>query len=153
MSTTIKASELPGLVGHESEPSSWMEITQDRVKQFADATEDQQFIHVDPEKAAETPFGGPVAHGFLVLSLLPHLTAEHSESVEGLLMAVNYGSDRVRFIHPVPVGSRIRARQKLLEAVEKRPGQWLIRKKVTIDIEGQEKPALIAETLSVLFIK
>ena len=153
MSSTVKASELPGLVGLESEPSSWMEITQDRVNQFADATEDHQFIHVDPEKAAATPFGGPVAHGFLVLSLLPYLTAEHSESVEGLLMAVNYGSDRVRFIQPVPVGSRIRARQKLLDAVEKHPGQWLIRKEVSIEIEGKQKPGLIAETLSMLFVK
>jgi acyl dehydratase len=98
MSSTVKAAELPGLVGRESEPSSWMEITQDRVNQFADATNDHQFIHINPEKAAATPFGGPVAHGFLVLSLLPYLTAEQSESVEGLLMAVNYGSDRVRFI-------------------------------------------------------
>lgn len=153
MSSTIIASELPALVGRESEPSSWLEITQDRVNRFADATNDHQFIHVDPEAAAATPFGGPVAHGFLVLSLLPYLTAEQSESVEGLLMAVNYGSDRVRFIQPVPVGSRVRARQKLLEAVEKHPGQWLIRKEVTIDIEGQSKPALVAETLAMLFIK
>lgn len=153
MSKSIRPADLPTLVGQESEPSSWFEITQERVNQFADATNDHQFIHVDPARAAATPFGGPVAHGFLTLSLVPFLTAEKARTIEGLVMAVNYGSDKVRFLQPVSVGSRVRARQKLLEAVEKAPGQWLTKSLVTIEIENQSKPALIAETLALFFTK
>jgi len=153
MSLTIKATDFPTFVGKDLEPSSWMEITQQRVNQFADATNDHQFIHVDPEKAAQTPFGGPIAHGFLTLSLISHLTAEKSLKPEGLIMGINYGSDKVRFLHPVRVGSRIRAQQKILEVSEKNPGQWLIKTAVTIEIENVEKPALIAEFLAMLIVK
>jgi acyl dehydratase len=152
MPETMKMSEYAEQVGQELEPSPWFEITQQRVNQFADATNDHQFIHVDPEKAAQTPFGGPVAHGFLTLSLVPALLAENAAEIEGLVMAVNYGSDRVRFLQPVPVGSRIRARQKLLEVTEKIPGRWLNRSLVTVDIEGQENPALVAEFLAMMMI-
>jgi len=152
MTETINAKTIPTLAGRELEPSSWLEITQDRVNRFADATEDHQFIHVDPEKAALTPFGGPIAHGYLTLSLLPFLTDEKASKIDGLIMAINYGSDRVRFLSPVPVGSRIRARQKILEVTEKRPGQWLFKTLVTVDIENAEKPALVAETLSVMVV-
>jgi len=153
MSNTIKASELPSLVGQEVEPSSWLEITQQRINQFADATNDHQFIHVDDEKAAKTPFRSTIAHGFLTLSLIPFLTAEKARKVEGVVMGINYGSDKVRFLQPVRVGSRIRARQVLTEAVEKKPNQWLTRTEVTIEIEHQEKPAVVAEILAMLIIK
>jgi len=153
MSQAIHSSDLPSLVGQESEPSSWFEITQDRVNRFADATNDHQFIHVDEALAARTPFGGTIAHGFLTLSLVPFLTAEKAPAFEGLAMGINYGSDKVRFLQPVRVGSRIRARQKYLEVREKNPGQWLIKALVTIEIENAAKPALIAETLSVFVFK
>lgn len=153
MSTTIKASELPGLVGQEVEPSSWLEITQQRINQFADATNDHQFIHVDEEKAAKTPFRSTIAHGFLTLSLIPFLTAEKARKVESVVMGINYGSDKVRFLQPVRVGSRIRARQVLIEVTEKKPGQWLTRTEVTIEIENQERPAVVAEILAMLIVK
>ena len=153
MTETIKATELASLIGVEQEPSSWLEITQQRVNDFADATNDHQFIHVDPEKAAKTPFRGPIAHGFLTLSLVPALLAETAKEIEGLAMGINYGSDKVRFLQAVPVGSRIRAHQKLLEATEKGHGQWLTKALVTVEIEGQEKPALIADFLAMLIIR
>jgi len=153
LSHSIKAEDLGSLIGQDLEPSSWLEITQQRINDFADATNDHQFIHVDPEKAAKTPFRGPIAHGFLTLSLVPFLTAEKSKNIDGLLMGVNYGSDKVRFLQPVPVGSRIRAQQRLLEVTQKRPGQWLTKTLVTIEIEGAEKPALVAEFLAMYFVK
>jgi acyl dehydratase len=152
VSFTIKASELPTLQGREPDPSAWMEIDQERVDRFADVTGDHQFIHVDPGRAAATPFGGTIAHGFLTLSLLPHLTAPQTPAIEGLQMAVNYGCDRLRFLQPLRVGSRVRARQKYLEITEKRPGQWLLRSLVTVEIEHQAKPALVAETLTLFVV-
>lgn len=153
MSETIRAADLSSLVGQEQEPSSWLEITQERVNEFADATNDHQFIHVDPEKASKTPFGGPISHGFLTLSLLPFLMAEKSRKIDGLVMGINYGSDKVRFLQPVRVGSRIRARQKIIHVNEKNPGQWLIKTLATVEVEHQEKPALSAEILSMLIIR
>ncbi len=153
MTTTIKAADLPTLIGQEIEPSSWMEISQERINQFAQATDDHQFIHVDPEKAAKTPFGGTIAHGFLTLSLISTLMAEKSVLPEGLVMGLNYGSDKVRFLHPVPAGSRIRARQKMIEVTEKKPGQWLVKNAVTIEIENIDTPALIAESLAMYIVK
>jgi len=152
MAETIKAEDLPGLVGKELEPSSWLEITQERVNQFADATNDHQFIHVDPEKAAQTPFGGPIAHGFLSLSLLSFLSEQNLVVPENLAIAVNYGSDKIRYLMPVRVGKRIRSRQKVLEVEEKNPGQWLMKTAVTVEIEGEETPALIAEILTMLVV-
>jgi acyl dehydratase len=152
MAETIKAEDLPTLVGKELEPSSWLEITQERVNQFADATNDQQFIHVDPEKAAQTPFGGPIAHGFLSLSLLSFLSEQNLVVPENLTIAINYGSDKIRYLMPVRVGKRIRSRQKVLEVEEKNPGQWLMKTAVTVEIEGEETPALIAEILTMLVV-
>lgn len=152
MTGTIRAEELPGLVGKELEPSAWLEITQERVNQFADATNDHQFIHVDPEKAAQTPFGGPIAHGFLSLSLLSYLNAQSAIVPENTVMGINYGSDKVRYLAPVRVGKRIRSRQKVLEVSEKKPGQWLIKSAVSVEIEGEESPALIAEILSMMVV-
>lgn len=152
MPETIKAADLPSLVGKELPPSSWLEITQERVNQFADATDDHQFIHVDQERAAKTPFGGTIAHGFLTLSLLPFLNEENAIRPENLLMGINYGSDKVRYLTPVRVGKRVRSLQKILDVTEKNPGQWLIKTAVTVEIEGESKPALIAETLSMMVV-
>jgi len=152
MAETIKAEDLPGLVGKELEPSSWMEITQERVNQFAEATNDHQFIHIDPEKAAQTPFGGPIAHGFLSLSLLSFLSEQNLVVPENLAIAINYGSDKIRYLMPVRVGKRIRSRQKVLEVEEKNPGQWLMKTAVTVEIEDEETPALVAEILTMLVV-
>ena len=135
---TIKAEDFPTLVGRVLEPSPWLEITQERVNQFAEASSDFQFIHVDPEKAAQTPFGGPIAHGFLTLSLLSHLNEQSLIKPENLLMGVNYGSDKVRYLMPVRVGKRIRTHQKILEVAGKKPGQWLMKTDVSVEIEGEE---------------
>ena len=152
MTKTIKAEDFPSLVGTELDPSPWLEITQERINQFADATNDHQFIHVDPEKAAQTPFGGPIAHGFLSLSLLSYLNAESTVVPENLVMGLNYGSDKVRFLMPVKVGKRVRSIQKVLEVTEKKPGNWLVKYEVAVEIEGEETPALIAEILSMWVI-
>ena len=152
MTTTIKAEDIPGLVGKQLEPSPWLEITQERVNQFADATNDHQFIHIDPEKAAQTPFGGPIAHGFLSLSLLSYLNEQSAIVPENTVMGINYGSDKVRYLAPVRVGKRIRSQQTVLEVTEKKPGHWLFKNAVTVEIEGEETPALIAEILSMMIV-
>ena len=153
MTRYVSAAELQDLVGTELEPSEWLEISQDRVNDFADATNDHQFIHVDLEKAKASPFGGTIAHGFLTLSLLTHLLSEPMVVPENTVMTINYGSDKVRFLKPVAVGQRIRAKQQLVEALEKKPGQWLMKTDVNVEIEGEETPALIAEILFMHFVK
>jgi len=153
MTRYVSAAELQDLVGTELEPSEWLEITQDRVNEFADATNDHQFIHVDLEKAKASPFGGTIAHGFLTLSLLTHLLSEPMLVPENTVMTINYGSDKVRFLKPVTVGQRIRAKQQLVEALEKKPGQWLMKTDVNVEIEGEETPALIAEILFMHFVE
>ncbi|MBT8100960.1 MAG: MaoC family dehydratase [Gammaproteobacteria bacterium] len=150
MTETIPADELAALVGKELPPSPWLEITQERVNQFAEATNDFQFIHVDPDEAAKTPFGGPIAHGFLSLSLLSYLNSQDTIVPENLLMGINYGSDKIRYLMPVRVGKRIRSKQTVVEVTEKKPGHWLIKKAVTVEIEGEDTPALVAEILSML---
>ena len=151
MPRIISKEQLAALPGTELDPSDWMEISQDRVNQFADATNDHQFIHVDEARAKATPFGGTIAHGFLSLSLVTHLTAEAMPVPEGCQMTINYGSDKVRYLTPVRVGKRIRALQTVLEAGEKKPGRWLVKTAVTIEIEGEETPAVIAEILFMHF--
>jgi acyl dehydratase len=153
MSDCIKAKFLSTLVGQETGPSSWLEITQQRVDRFAEATNDHQFIHVDPGRAAATPFGGTIAHGYLTLSLLPSLTAECAPKIEDLVMGINYGLNKLRFVQPVKVGARLRVRQVLLQAVERKPGHWMTRNQVTMEIEGEEKPALVAETIAIIVVK
>ena len=139
-------------VGEEVGLSSWLTVDQPRINAFADATEDHQFIHVDAEAAAQTPLGGTIAHGFLSLSLLSRMGAEAMLLPDGLKMAVNYGFDRVRFVAPVKSGKRVRGRFKLDSADEKAPGQILMRHTVTVEIEGEDKPALTAEWLGLLFV-
>jgi acyl dehydratase len=146
--TTV--TELKSLIGQELGVSDWLEITQERVNQFADATGDHQYIHVDPERAKTTFFGGTVAHGYLTLSLIPYLSSQRKEGVKinlGGRMGVNYGLNKVRFTAPVPVGKRIRARHKLLAVEEIGDRAVQTTWQVTIEVEGSEKPACIAETL------
>ena len=133
--------------------SDWVEVTQDVIDKFADATGDHQFIHVDPARAAATPFGGTIAHGFLTLSLMPLLASKTEQpQIDGVKMGVNYGGNKVRFLTPVRSGSRVRGRFKLLDLAEKRPGQWQQTNEFTVEIEGQEKPAMIAEWMSQIFV-
>jgi acyl dehydratase len=138
-------------VGSEIGVSSWLTMDQARIDTFADATEDRQFIHVDPEAAAKTPFGGTIAHGFLTLSLLSRMAAEAMLVPENTKMAINYGLDRVRFLSPVKSGRRVRGRFTLDSIEEKAPGQWLLRHTVTVEIEGEDKPALTAVWLGLMF--
>ncbi len=151
MPNAISTDEFANLAGRGLQPSAWMQITQERVNQFADATNDHQFIHVDEEGARATPFGGTIAHGFLSLSLVTHLVAETMPVPAGSVMTINYGSDKVRYIAPVHVGKRIRAAQKVLEVAEKQPGRWLVKTAVTIEIEGEDTPAVVAEILFMHF--
>jgi acyl dehydratase len=131
--------------------SDWLTVDQARILAFAEATEDRQFIHTDPAAAAQTPFGGTIAHGFLSLSLLSRMGAEAMLIPAGMKMAVNYGLDRVRFLAPVRSGKRVRGRFVLDSVEEKAPGQILMRHTVTVEIEGEDKPALTAQWLGLIF--
>ena len=144
--------EIRGRVGEEVGVSSWLTIDQQRIDEFADATEDRQFIHTDPQAAAQTPFGGTIAHGFLSLSMLSRMAAEGMLVPDSIKMAVNYGLDRVRFIAPVRSGKRIRGRFRLDSVEEKAPGQLLFHHTVTVEIEGEGRPALTAEWLGLIFV-
>lgn len=145
--------ELQAKVGQNIGVSDWFEVSQDRINKFAEATGDFQFIHIDEEKAKLTPFGGTIAHGFLTLSLIPVLSAmTEGARVSNVKMGVNYGGNKTRFISPVRAGKRVRAHVKLLDLVEKRPGQWQQTNEYTIEIEGEEKPALIAEWVMQFFV-
>src|SRR4051794_9543067 len=144
--------EICSRVGEEIGISDWITIDQARIDAFAEATEDNQFIHVDPGAAALSPFGGTIAHGFLSLSLLSRMGAEAMLLPEGLTMAVNYGFDRIRFLAPVRSGKRVRGRFILDSVEEKAPGQLLMRHRVTVEIEGEEKAALTAEWLGLMYV-
>jgi len=144
--------EIRARIGEEVGVSSWLTVDQARIDAFAEATEDRQFVHTDPAAAAQTPFGGTIAHGFLSLSLLSRMGAEAMLLPEGMKMAVNYGLDRVRFLAPVRAGSRVRGRFRLDSVEEKAPGQTLMRHTVTVEIEGEDKPALTAEWLGLMFV-
>ncbi len=151
MSELISAEKLKKMIGQENGTSDWVLIDQDRINRFADATEDHQWIHVDIEKAKKGPFGGPIGHGFLTLSLIPIFSKSSKYLPEGLKMGVNYGLNKVRFINPVPVGSQVRSRMVISAVEEKRPGRILMTITHTIEIKGHDKPACIAEALSMLF--
>jgi acyl dehydratase len=145
MTTTVNYSDIPGLVGTDLGWSGWLDVTQDRIDTFADATDDHQWIHTDPERAKDGPFGGPIAHGFLTLSLAVLFWTELLE-VEGVATKVNYGLDKVRFISPVPVGSRMRMNAVIADVEEVRGG-YQITVDQTIEVEGGEKPAVVARGL------
>lgn len=150
MGTTLDAASAPALIGQEIGVSDWFTIDQARIDAFADATLDHQFIHVDPEKAKLTPFGTTIAHGFLTLSLLPHLVTGLGLGVEGAVMGLNYGFDRIRFLAPVKVGSRVRARVRLAGFQEKSPKQFLVTQDISIEIEHEARPALAAQWLTMV---
>ena len=139
--------ELQNYIGKALGHSDWLQITQDRINGFADVTNDHQFIHVDPERAKASPFGSTIAHGFLTLSLLADLCKDLMVVPENAVMTINYGFDKVRFIAPVKVDSYIRAASKVLDIQEKQNNQWLIKTEVTIEIQHEDKPALICEWL------
>jgi acyl dehydratase len=144
--------EIRGRVGQEVGVSDWILIDQPRIDTFAEVTDDHQFIHVDPEAAAGTPFGGTVAHGFLTLSLLSRMAADAMLRPEQVKMGVNYGFEKVRFMAPVRSGKRVRGRFRLDRFEEKRPGQWQFVHNVTVEIEGEDKPALIADWIGLIFV-
>ena len=145
---TTSPSELQLLVGTEIGTSEWLEIDQGRIDTFAEVTEDRQFIHVNKELAEKTPFGGTIAHGFLTLSLLSHFSEASGLVIEGVKMGINYGFEKIRFLAPVPNGSRVRGRFFLKSVLEKKEGNFLITYQVSVDIEGSEKPALVADWLT-----
>ena len=148
-----KASELQGLIGQEVGLSKWFDVTQARIDAFADCTEDHQFIHVDPEAAKATPFGGTIAHGFLTLSLASAMSYDAVAPLDGVVMGVNYGFDKLRFLAPVPAGSRIRGRFKLLSADDRGDGRWLLKHELTVEIEGADKPAMVADWLGMQMVR
>ncbi len=149
----LKTDELAGAVGTEIGVSAWTEISQEQINVFADVTDDHQFIHIDPERAAkETPFGGTIAHGFLTLSMLSSLAGGTTLVLEGIVMGINYGFEKVRFLTPVRAGKKIRGRFTLADAVERNPGQWMLKYDVTVEIEGEDKPALMAQWLTLQIV-
>jgi len=147
--TALSADQWKALVGSEVGVSSWIKIDQPLICDFAEVTGDQQFIHVDPARAkAESPYGGTVAHGFLTLGLLPAMARDALPAMQGVRARINYGFDRVRFLAPVPAGARVRARFRLLQAEERRPQELTFKYDVTVEIEGSNTPALVAQWLS-----
>lgn len=150
MQREISLSEVEGLVGSELGLSDWMEVPQSRIDKFADATDDHQFIHVDPERAAETPFGGTIAHGFLTLSLLSAMNYNCVPRVREQTMGINYGFDKVRFMAPVPAGARVRGRFVLESARFRGAGMLMATYVVTIEIENAKKPALVANWQTII---
>ncbi len=151
--TAMTAQDMTAKVGETLGTSEWLLVDQEMINKFADATGDHQFIHVNEDMAKMTPFGGTIAHGFLTLSLFPVLMAKSDcPRVEGVKMGVNYGGNKVRFLAPVRSGKKIRGHFKLLELEEKRPGQWQQTLEFSVEIEGEDKPALIAEWISQFFV-
>lgn len=146
--TLVPAAEMVNQVGRKLDPSDWVCLDQERINTFADCTEDHQFIHVDLEAAAKTPFGGTIAHGFLTLSMLTKLCESAIVLPEGTVMALNYGADKVRFLNPVRAGKRIRALSEVASVDQKADNRFLIKNNVTIEIEGEDTPAAIVEWLT-----
>jgi acyl dehydratase len=153
VAATVTPEQMAGRIGTEH-VSDWVEVTQAMIDQFAGATGDHQFLHVDPVRAAETPFGGTIAHGFLSLSLMPML-AERTDTpaIEGARMGVNYGGNKVRFVTPVRSGKRVRGRFTLKKFVERQPGTWEQVQEYRLEIEGEEKPAVIAEWIGLVYVE
>lgn len=149
----ITRDKLANYQGYQSEPTPWFAVTQEQINEFATCTKDEQFIHIDIEKAKKTPFGGTIAHGFLSLSMLSYFAEDFGLVIDGCYMGVNYGFDKVRFISPVRSGKKIRAHATTIEIVEKKPGTFAFKTEVTVEIEGEDKPALKAEWLSMQMVK
>ena len=148
----IPKDEMLKAAGTQLEPSGWVVFDQARINSFADCTEDHQFIHIDEEKAAQTPFGGTIAHGFLTLSMLVKMTEGEGVIPENVVMGINYGFDKVRFLAPVRAGKRVRAHRELLSVEQKDDNRFLLKHGVTVEIEGEETPALVAEWLGMMVV-
>jgi len=148
----VPKEQLKDYVGTKLEPGEWVAIEQDRINTFADCTEDHQFIHIDEEKAAQTPFGGTIAHGFLTLSMLVKMCVGEGIMPENIVMGINYGFDKVRFLAPVRAGKRVRAHREVSSVDFKDENRILIKHAVTVEIEGEETPALIADWLSMVVV-
>lgn len=146
----LRADTVQELLAFRSEPAEWLQITQAQVDEFAHCTLDRQFIHVDPDGARATPFGGTIAHGFLLLSLQTHFAQQCAPPIANVAWALNYGSDRVRFLSPVRVGSWVRGRAQITRVEEKRPGQFLVTTSMVLEVRGEDKPAMIAELLGLV---
>lgn len=150
----MKIEEFQAQAGKLERTSNWIEVDQDLINRFADATHDHQFIHIDTERAkAETPFGGTIAHGFLSLSLLSRFVSDCMPKIEHAAMGINYGFEKVRFLNPVPSGSRLRGHIKMTHCNERKPGEYLSRYEISVEIENTEKPALVAEWLGLTVMK
>jgi len=149
---TIQKSDILNHIGKTSTPTDWFTVKQEQIDLFAECTLDRQYIHIDPVKAKETQFGSTIAHGFLSLSMLSYFSASFAKIIEGTYMGINYGFDKIRFITPVKVNSRIRAHATLLDITEKHPGQFVTKTEVSIEIEGEEKPALVAIWIGVQMV-
>lgn len=144
----IAPAEMKAMVGKEVGVSKWFEISQEKINAFADITEDWQYIHIDPEKAATTPFGTTIAHGFLTLSMLSAMGQSAVPRLQGSVMGVNYGFDKLRFVSPVPSGARIRGKYTLMSIDELKPGEFTLKYLVEVEIEGSARPALSAEWIA-----
>ena len=153
MALTLNVDQLNDYIGKEVGISEWLLVDQERINQFADATGDHQYINVDSDRAAQTPFGTTIAHGFLTMSLMVLMGYEGSTKLENSVMGINYGFDKLRFINPVKVNSKIRGRFQLISAEEKKPNQWLLKHNITVEIAGEEKPALVAEWLGMTVVE
>ena len=147
----VPKDEFLSFVGHKFEPGPWIELSQQRINEFADCTDDHQFIHVDEEAAKQTPFGGTIAHGFLTLSCLVPMCTGIGVAPEGVVMGVNYGFDKVRFLAPVHAGKKVRAHIEIADIQQKDDNRFLIKQNVTVEIEGEDTPALACEWLSMVF--
>lgn len=153
MALTLSVDQLNDYIGEEVGISEWLLVDQERINRFADATGDHQYIHVDSERAAQTPFGSTIAHGFLTMSLMVLMGYEGSTKLKNSVMGINYGFDKLRFINPVKVNSKIRGRFRLISAEEKNTNQWLLKHNITVEIAGEEKPALVAEWLGMTVVE
>ena len=146
----VPKDEMVNAVGTKFEPGEWILVSPERINTFADCTEDHQFIHIDQEKAAKTPFGGTIAHGFLTLSLLAKMMEGNGLVPENTVMGLNYGFDKVRFLAPVAAGKRVRAHVEVLNVDRKDDNRFLVKNSVSVEIEGEDTPALVAEWLNML---
>tara|TARA_X000001036_G_scaffold390962_1_gene388924 strand:- start:108 stop:572 length:465 start_codon:yes stop_codon:yes gene_type:complete len=149
-SKVVAVSEMVNQIGHKFEPGNWMTLDQDRINSFADCTEDHQFIHVDEEAAAQTPFGGTIAHGLLTLSSLVKLCEDSSLYPDNIVMGINYGFNKVRFLAPVRAGKRVRAHVEIQNVEPKDEKRYVVTLAITVEIEDEEKPALVAEWMNMM---
>jgi acyl dehydratase len=148
--TVVPKEKMTSMAGTRFEPGEWITIDQDRINAFADCTEDHQYIHIDPERAAQTPFGGTIAHGFLTLSMLVKMMEGVGLMPENVVMGINYGFDKIRFLAPVRAGKRVRVHAEVVSVEQKDDNRFLVKQGISVEIEGEETPALVAEWLSMV---